>query len=135
MKYTELLNAEDVKCICKAISGKKFKKYFADVPKEFTKIKPGFRPNSISDEDAVELAIKNYNKEYVRGFIEIMIKKWLKEIDTNIESLQMEGCDYEDAVAFTLLVQYLLNRWTISFRYDIMYPDYSGGHFHGKNCY
>ena len=33
------------------------------------------------------------------------------------------------------LVQYLLNRWTISFRYDIMYPDYSGGHFHGKNCY
>ena len=47
MKYTELLNDEDIQYICKAISGKNFKKIFADSPKEFTRIKPGFRPNSM----------------------------------------------------------------------------------------
>ena len=80
-EYTELLNDEDVQYICKAISGKNFKKIFADSPKEFTRIKPGFRPNSMSDEDAVEIAIKNFNKEFVRAFIEVMIKQWLKEIE------------------------------------------------------
>ena len=60
MKYTELLNDDDVQYICKAISGKNFKKIFADSPKEFARIKPGFRPNSMSDEDAVEIAIKNF---------------------------------------------------------------------------
>ena len=106
MKYTELLNDEDIQYICKAISGKNFKKVFADSPKEFTRIKPGFRPNSMSDEEAVEIAIKNFNKEFVRGFVEVMIKQWLKEIEANIESLQMEGRDYEDSVAITLLDSY-----------------------------
>lgn len=104
MKYTELLNDEDIQYICKAISGKNFKKIFADSPKEFTRIKPGFRPNSMSDEEAVEIAIKNFNKEFVRGFVEVMIKQWLKEIEANFESLQMEDYDYEEAVALTLLV-------------------------------
>ena len=68
MKYTELLNDDDVQYICKAISGKNFKKIFADSPKEFARIKPGFRPNSMSDEDAVEIAIKNFNKEFGREY-------------------------------------------------------------------
>ena len=106
MKYTELLNDEDIQYICKAISGKNFKKVFVDSPKEFTRIKPGFRPNSMSDEYAIEIAIKNFNKEFVRGFVEVMIKQWLKEIEANIKSLQMEGHDYEDAVALTLLDSY-----------------------------
>lgn len=116
MKYTELLNDEDITYICKAISGKNFKKIFADSPKEFTKIKPGFRPNSMSDEDAVELAIKNSNKEFVRGFIEAMIKKWLTEIEANIELLQMDGRDYEDSVALTLLDSYFAENIKLYFR-------------------
>lgn len=116
MKYTELLNDEDVQYICKAISGKNFKKIFADSPKEFTRIKPGFRPNSMSDEDAVEIAIKNFNKEFVRAFIEVMIKQWLKEIEANIESLQMEGYDYENSVAITLLDSYFAENIKLYFR-------------------
>lgn len=116
MKYTELLNDDDVQYICKAISGKNFKKIFADSPKDFARIKPGFRPNSMSDEDAVEIAIKNFNKEFVRGFVEVMIKQWLKEIEANIESLQMEGHDYEDAVALTLLDSYFEENIKLYFR-------------------
>lgn len=116
MKYTELLNDEDIQYICKAISGKNFKKIFADSPKEFTRIKPGFRPNSMSDEEAVEIAIKNFNKEFVRGFVEVMIKQWLKEIEANFESLQMEDYDYEDAVALTLLDSYFAENVKLYFK-------------------
>lgn len=135
MKYTELLNDEDIQYICKAISGKNFKKIFADSPKEFTRIKPGFRPNSMSDEEAVEIAIKNFNKEFVRGFVEVMIKQWLKEIEANFESLQMEDYDYEDAVALTLLDSYFAENVKLYFKLaqaekDDAYILYIGGLFY-----
>lgn len=116
MEYTEVLTDKDVEYICKAISGKVLKKQFAAFSKEFSKIKPGFRPYSMSDKEAVDLAIKNFNKRFISGYIDIMLKKWIAEIQVNIEKLEQNNINHEDAVALTLIDSYFVDNVQLYFK-------------------
>lgn len=116
MEYTEVLTDKDVEYICKAISGKVLKKQFAAFSKEFSKIKPGFRPYSMSDKEAVDLAIKNFSKRFISGYIDIMLKKWIAEIQVNIEKLEQNNRNHEDAVALTLIDSYFVDNVQLYFK-------------------
>ena len=57
--YISILDDEELKIIIELISGKALKFLFQKESKNFAKIKPGFRPTAISENDAVSLAIKH----------------------------------------------------------------------------
>lgn len=116
MKYIDLLTNEDIKYICNAISGKTLKKLFTDSPKEFSKIKRGFRPNSISDIEAVDLAIKNSNKKFLREFIDFIVKNWMSEIENNISEVENNGADHDEAIAVTLIDSYFFDNIKLYFK-------------------
>lgn len=116
MKYIELLTNEDIRYICNVVSGKVLKKMFADSPKEFSKIKPGFRPTSISDVEAVDLAVKNSNKDFVRAFIDFIVKKWMSEIENNIKEVENSGADHDEAIALTLINSYFVDNIKLYFK-------------------
>ena len=50
MKYIMDLTNEDIKYICTVIPCQETAAYFKKYPKEFTKIRPGFRVKSLNDD-------------------------------------------------------------------------------------
>ena len=61
MNYIEELTQDELKYICKTIPFSAATGYFRRYPKEFTKIRPGFRVKSLTEE-MVALLIKNIPK-------------------------------------------------------------------------
>ena len=59
MDYLNRLSKTDVESICKLIGSRDLKQNFRTNSNGFSIIKPGFRPNTISDEEAVALTVQN----------------------------------------------------------------------------
>ena len=89
MDYLSLLTNEEVNDLCKVISGKIIKKFFTENPNEFARIKSGFRPSRISEDEAVSLVIQNINKTFLRRFINGQTESWLKQVKNNIDFLSI----------------------------------------------
>lgn len=49
------LNKSEIEYLCRRMSPKEIKSYFQKFPKDFTRIRPGFRPNALSDDDAIKI--------------------------------------------------------------------------------
>ena len=81
IEYILNLSDEEIAYICQQIGGSKFKKYYSQNPNKFAEIKPGFRVNSITDSEAVSLAINNKKKTFISSFINKQIEEWIREIE------------------------------------------------------
>lgn len=88
--------------ICRIITGKEFKKLFQRRPGEFTKIKKGFRPKSISETDAINIAIRYSDKPFIFSFIKHFIENNLEAIQGRIEYYKYLGMDENMAIAKAL---------------------------------
>lgn len=102
MDYLSLLTNDEVNDLCKVISGKIIKKFFTENPNEFARIKSGFRPSRISEDEAVSLVIQNINKTFLRRFINGQTESWLKQVKNNIDFFKIKGHVEEQAIAETL---------------------------------
>lgn len=102
MNYLSLLTKEEVNALCGVISGKTIRKLFIENPKEFGKIKPGFRANKISEEEAVSLASQNVNRSFLKFFLNKYTEGLLKYGEHNISALKLQGHVEEQAIAETL---------------------------------
>ena len=113
--YITLLNDEELKTIVELMSGKAFKFLFQKESKNFAKIKPGFRPTVLSDNDAVSLAIKHIKKPFISSYVNFSISNWLKEIQESIEEMESQGLDKDDALALTLMDSYFCDNLGLYF--------------------
>lgn len=116
MNYISLLTQDEIETICNQISGKGFKALFQKKSKEFSKIKPGFRPNGISGKDAVSLGIKYIDKPFISSFVNTAVENWLKEIDEFYANLISNGRGEDEAIAETLLKSYLSENINLYFK-------------------
>ena len=66
MNYLERLSSGDVKTICELIGPRELKQNFRANSNGFNTIKPGFRPNSLSDEMAVSYSAKCDDAFYIQ---------------------------------------------------------------------
>lgn len=78
--YISLLNDKDAEYIDALIGGKNIRHFFQKNPSEFAKIRPGFRPNAISDADAIELATRFRDRVFISSWLTKWINNWLDEI-------------------------------------------------------
>lgn len=83
--YLSRLDQDEKKVLCEIISGKCFKEDFIRHPDLFQKIKPGFRAQKISEDDALKLAISNIDKPVLEMTINDIVGKFLKLINDDIE--------------------------------------------------
>lgn len=102
MNYLSLLTKEEVNALCGVISGKTIRKLFIENPKEFGKIKPGFRANKISEDEAVSLASQNVNRSFLKFFLNKYTEGLLEYGEHNISALKLQGHVEEQAIAETL---------------------------------
>lgn len=102
MNYLFKLNDDEVSSLFTMVSGEGFKVLFQKQPKEFNKIKPGFRPASISEQDALALALKFRNKPFIDSYVNRLIESWLTEIDNHTRENQINTEEPEAAIAAAL---------------------------------
>lgn len=81
MNYIVLLSDEELTEVCRLISGNILRDLYKSNSKEFTKIKRGFRPNKISNEVAINIAVQSRNVPFISVEINKHIEKWIKQID------------------------------------------------------
>lgn len=96
------LNKTGIEYLCRQMPPKEVKSYFQKFPKDFTRIKPGFRPNALSDDDAVNLMIKHSDKPFIWSFIENTVKIWFSEIDNFRKEKEKNGFSVEESLLLAI---------------------------------
>ena len=92
------LTKPEIEYLCRQMAPKEIRSYFQKFPKDFTRIRPGFRPTSLSDEDAINLIIRHSDKPFIWSYIENTVKIWLSEIESYIEDTVQKGSSPEEAL-------------------------------------
>lgn len=96
------LDIDDLEALCKIITGKGFKTLFKQKPQEFAKIKGGFRPKSLSETEALNIAIRNINRPFIYSFVRKFLYRNLETIQKSIEYYQYLDMDKGLAIAKAL---------------------------------
>lgn len=116
MNYISLLTQDEIAILCNIISGKNFRKLFQKNSKDFAMIKPGFRPNSISEKDAVALGIKYIEKPFICSFVNASVENLLEEVDELYANMRLQGRDEDEAMARTLSESAFSNNLSLYFK-------------------
>ena len=116
MKYLELLSLEETQFICASIPHVDVIKYFKKNPKEFSKIRPGFRPAAVTPKDATRLLTNNINRDFISSFVEKTIEMWLSKIQTAYEGYLDEGKSETASIVHTLSQSYFSDNVTAYFK-------------------
>ena len=64
------LTDEEIEYICRRITPKEIRAYFQKNPKQFAKIRPGFRAETLLDEDTITLIYKNTSNHFISSYLE-----------------------------------------------------------------
>ncbi|MDU0331168.1 hypothetical protein RW092_13320 [Paenibacillus sp. 3LSP] len=116
MSYIHQLTEDEVYYICSVIPHKDIIRYFTKNPKEFAKIRPGFRANAISKHDVVNLLFNNRNRRFISLFIDKHIKNWLSQIKDQINRYISEGDNKEEAFLRTLPYSFFFKNVKLYFK-------------------
>lgn len=96
------INKSEIEYLCRQMSPKEIKSYFQKFPKDFTRIKPGFRPNALSDDDAINLMIRHSDKPFIWSFIENTVKLWFSEIEEFRKEQEKNGATTEESLLMAI---------------------------------
>lgn len=97
MDYLNRLSKTDVESICKLIGSRDLKQNFQTNSNGFSRIKPGFRPKTISDEEAVTLTVQNVTTRFISKFLNEKIQSLMDKIIGEQANLTAKGIPSDDA--------------------------------------
>lgn len=102
MNYiTDLIEA-DLKYICSVIPYRETTEYFKKYPKEFSKLRPGFRVKSLRENEVTQTLIAFRNRDFISSFIVKHINRWLEEIQSALDEVKQTGLDTEETYIHVL---------------------------------
>lgn len=102
MNYLSQLTEDEVRYICSVVPYQDTIGYFTKNPKEFAKIRPGFRVKAISKTDASKLLFSYRSTPFISYFIEKHISDWLSEIKEHYTKRIEAGDSKDIALIHTL---------------------------------
>lgn len=97
MDYLNRLSKTDVESICKLIGSRDLKQNFQTNSNGFSRIKPVFRPKTISDEEAVTLTVQNVTTRFISKFLNEKIQSLMDKIIGEQANLMAKGIPSDDA--------------------------------------
>ena len=109
MSDISILTDEEYGRICAAIPHGIIVGYFKKNPKEFSKIRPGFRAAAIKKDDAIKLMVKYRQNGFISSFVEHIVKDWLMDISSAISDYQQNGETEISAYIHALSQSYFAN--------------------------
>lgn len=98
MDYISKLNEKEIRIVCEIIGPKGIKWFFQGNSKLFNRIKPGFRAVKLSDEQAIQLIIKNISEPIISSYINQFIFATIQVIQKKKAELIKEGKDVATAL-------------------------------------
>lgn len=78
--YIGLLSNEELEQVCLILGGSALKTLYKQNIKLFNKLKPGFRPDRLSDEVTVKFAVQNRSENFIGSFVNVWINLRINEI-------------------------------------------------------
>ena len=97
MNYLIDLTKEEIKYVCTVIPFKETSAYFRRYPKEFTKLRPGFRVKSLTEDSVIQTLYDFRNRDYIASFLIKHIDQWIEEVDGELTRTFEHGLDQEAA--------------------------------------
>lgn len=116
MNYLKELTEDEVKYICTVVPYQEVTEYFSKYPKEFAKIKPGFRAKSLSSESVVKILYDFNNKGFISDFLEKHLNGWIKDVHEEISEAIKRGMDQDAAYIEVLSQSYFVNNVALYFK-------------------
>lgn len=116
MNYLSLLTEDEARYICSVIPYEHTINYFQQNPKEFAKIRPGFRAKAISKSDASRLLFNYRNRRFVSVFIEEHVSDWLSQIREHYNKCIENGDSQDLAYIHTLPSSYFADNVALYFK-------------------
>ena len=116
MIYLKELTEDEVKYICTVIPYQEVIEYFSKYPKEFAKIRPGFRAKSLSSELVVKILYDFNNKGFISEFLEKHLNGWIKDVNKEISEAIKHGMDQDAAYIEVLSQSYFVNNVVLYFK-------------------
>lgn len=113
-----ILPEEDIDRICLLIPYEDIKKYFEKHPKEFAKIRPGFRAKSIKFDDAHKILTANKNKNFISSFIGNVVNSWLLGIQNSYQRYLNDGNTPSTAIVRTLAKSHFYSNVELYFKLE-----------------
>lgn len=97
MNYLTDFTEDEIKYVCSVIPFKEVLDYFRRYPKEFTKLRPGFRVKSLNENAVIHTLYVFHNKDFVASFLIKHIDRWIQEINEELKKAFERGLDKEAA--------------------------------------
>ncbi len=97
MNYLTDLTKEEIHYICAVIPFREVLTYFRKYPKEFTKLKPGFRVKSLNEDAVIRMLYDFRNRDFIASFLIKQIDQWIEDIDGELIKAFENGLDQETA--------------------------------------
>ena len=106
---------EEIKYICSVIPYQETSLYLQKYPKEFAKLKPGFRVKALTKEMIFRILYEFQTKDFISSFLVRHIDKWVEDIEEELEKAHMEGLNEEEAYISVLSESYFSNNIALFF--------------------
>ena len=100
--YIDNLTDDELYFVCSRIGGRNLRDLYQKNGSRFNKYKPGFRPSSLSNEEAYNFACTNRGVSFVASFINMFIDSWLREINESKKAAIRNGDSELTSVVKTL---------------------------------
>lgn len=97
MNYLVDLTEDELKYICSVIPSQEVIGYFSKYPKEFAKIRPGFRAKSLQHDVVAKILFDYRNRDFIASFLTKHIDRWNKEINEELDKDINKGFTTEEA--------------------------------------
>lgn len=116
MKYLDHLTSGEIQLVCTSIPHAEIIKYFKKNPKEFSKIRPGFRPAAVTPKDAIRILVNNINCDFISSFVEKIVEMWLIQIQEAYENYVNQQKNETSALVHTLSQSFFSENVTAYFK-------------------
>lgn len=120
--YIELLSDDELRYVCGKIGGRVLRNLYQKKGKAFSKLKRGFRPGSLSNEEAYNFAGANRTAPFVAVFLNNVMNKWFEEIGEAKEKAIEDGLPENVAIIDTLSSSYFDECPTLYFKLQEIDP-------------
>ena len=91
------LTKEELKYVCDAIPYQETVTYFRKYPKEFTKLRPGFRVKSLNEDMVARILYEFRTREFISSYLVRHIDNWIKQIEEELIRVKERGLNQEAA--------------------------------------
>ena len=116
MSYLTKMTDEELQYICDVIPYEDVQGYFRHNPKQFGKIRPGFRVTSVTKDNAAKILYATKSSHFVSSFLEKHISIWLSEIEAHISACMEDGDSLDMAYAHTLPHSFFSENYSLFFK-------------------